>query len=257
MKDVLSKLPDQEVSLVSDALVKTDADRRFDIGLMSLWGYPSDYVTTISHSGRLLVLARALTDAKLALDQEFMDYLIREIQQRIYTRVTEPSKASPFVVRGAAPYVWGRVSPVVITKLSGKWMVDRHKTAYPSDVISVRKRILALGKAFLSNDYSGLQGEVSKVQKAVEGIKREFEGLTSEDEMESIFDREWPEIQPILDTIAGEVISMIPDPSMVIIGGPHRLDSEAAVWNVLKTLRDRGLFDVPKTTSQPSALGDA
>lgn len=228
-------LHDSDVRRISDKLVGMSADRRFDIGGVSLWGYPREFIASLIRENRLQSLMLPLVKGRADIDGAFMDYLRGRIEEEVIKRITIRGAASPFTLQAVTPYLLGRLLPRLMEKNLGKVASAIIKMP-EGDILSIRDRLLDVGRDVLKNDYSKFAGDAELLEYKRRLARWLHSGFESVDQMRETFDRDWKSISAVVAEIERDMERLLPDAPVAIIPSNGWFDDPERVGEILKKL---------------------
>ncbi|MGL4996354.1 MAG: hypothetical protein ACRC6G_09330, partial [Deefgea sp.] len=104
-----NQISDEDVSRLASRLQALAADRRFDTGLVSFWGYPKEFLETLAKEKKLQPILLAFVGARIQVDSSFIEFLRFRIQDEVLLQITTRGSVSPFTIQAAIPYLVGRL----------------------------------------------------------------------------------------------------------------------------------------------------
>lgn len=250
---VLQGLADKDVKRLSDVLAAQPEDRRFDMGIFSMWGYPKRFVQALLASKEFKAIGMELVKAKASLDGCFADHLAQWVKDEIFAHVSMRHKFSPLTLSAAAPYLAGRLldrwrrnqQGATLSKILPKPDID-------TDVFGVRKKILDAGAAFLRNDWSTYVGDENLLALKKEIARHIYSPYATVEAMERQFESEWPHLEPELREIELRLEAEIPRDTIVVLRSMQWFDDRQLVVDLLT--KTSALEKGTKST-EPNKLG--
>lgn len=246
VEKIARTLADADVRHLLDDLNSVPADRRLDLGIISLWGYPSAFLKHLFQQGRFKEVGMTLAMAKGQFDQLFTDYLTERVNSEILAQITARRQFAPIAISAAPPYLVGRILE--------RWRLNQQGTVLSdivprpniqTDAVSIRAHVLKMGGAYLQGDWSGYYGEGELLALKKRLVSHTYGAFHTTDEMAQAFDRDWIAMTPILEQIERRIEQEIPEYTTIILGGLRWFDDEDRVRTILKTAKN---FE-PKTVT--------
>lgn len=236
LEAIVNKITDEDVRRLLDELQNQPQDRRFDIGMMSLWGYPQEFVDYLFKSGQFKSLGMILAASKAQLDAEFLELLRQKIEDEILINITSRREFSPLTIQAASPYVFAKLAERWCRNQQGRTLTAILPTPHVrTDALSIRSHLLETGEAVLRNDFSMVVGD-KDILALKKGILRFVYGnFRTRAEMEKTFDEEWPKMVPILDEIERKLEALIPGSTTIVLRSMGWFDDESHLKSVLNT----------------------
>jgi hypothetical protein len=229
---------EEEVRRLLDELNAVPRERRIDLGLFSLWGYPEAFLKGLFESGDFRSVGFALVEAKSQLDGKFVNYLGERISSEILANITARRQFSPITRSAATPYLTGRLLERWKRAQQGKVLSQAlPRPNIDTDSASVRARILDLGRAFLQDDWSQYlgKGELLELKKQI--ARHTYGSFRSVEEMAKTFDDEWRVMAPIVDEIEKRIEGEIPDGTTIVIRELRWFDDTDYVRNLFESAK--------------------
>lgn len=238
LETITRMIADEDVRRLVDDLQKHPQDRRHDMGLVSLWGYPKEFVGRLHRDGKLMALVQELSIAKAKFDDEFYPILIEEMSEAIFVNITATGRFSPFTIQAARPYLFDRLSERWLRAQQGDAMASiimRSVTA-AADPLAIRARLLETGEAVLRGDFSQVVGDEELVALNKKVLISAHRSLRNRADMERTFDKDWPAMLPLLKKIEQQLDSLLSDNTTIVLGGMKWVDSSARIKDVFKAI---------------------
>ncbi|WP_158755834.1 hypothetical protein [Dyella sp. S184] len=234
----LTAISDEDVKRVSDRLALHKPDRRVDMGLMSLWGYPTEFVADLFKTAKFRELSLALAKAKADLDNKFLAFLNAKVDDEILAKITALRKFSPLIIQAAKPYILGVLMQRWMQSLQGELVsiMLAQKTSIKTDIWSIRTHLLEAGENYLKGDFSKVVGDVSLLALKKQVFRYTYSRYANRHAMEQAFDAEWPSVLPVADGIVRDLDKLIPDDPSIILRGNKWFDDPEHMKRVFENM---------------------
>ena len=236
LQSVLSKIADEDVARLLDKLQKTADNRRFDIGLLSFWGYPQAFLDLLINRKDLGPIATEIAMAKSKLDLAFLEFLRDRIGEAVFQQITVRGDISPFTIQAVVPFVFGKLSRRFLERVSGKVMTNEIMRKPDTDILAIKQQLLTTAEAVLRNDFSGFAAQGSALSAVKEVSAFIHRGFQTVDQMSQRFDADWIKIVPIVSQIERDLEGLIPDGPVVVIRSLNWFDDRGHLGKIVERL---------------------
>ena len=233
---VAGKISDVDVARLLDKLQHVPADRRLDVGILSLWGYPRQFVEGLFAQKALVPIGNEISLAKTKLDMAFLNFLQDKVRELVFQRITLRGDISPFTIQAVVPYVFGRLSFQFQEKTMGKTIVQKVMHLQEPDLGKLKEQFLKTGEAVLKNDFSGFAAKGPTVELVKDISRFTHKEFRNADEMSDRFDKDWVKITGIVSDIESELSVLIPDGTIVVARSLEWFDDENYLGKVLEQM---------------------
>ncbi|MBB3227242.1 hypothetical protein FHW69_001843 [Luteibacter sp. Sphag1AF] len=226
----------KDVRRVLDVLGAVPEDRRIDMGILSMWGYPEAFIQKLVKSNDFKGILFSLMDGKNKLDLQFTDFVVERVHSEIQAHITARRQFSPITISGAAPYLVGRLLMRWHRIQQGEVLATIASPRTETDALSVRKRILDSGRDFLKDDWSGYVGEGELLELKKDLARHVYGRYASTEQMAQTYDSEWTTMSPILDAIERRIEKDFPASTTVVLGQTTWFDDEVRVREIFDAM---------------------
>ena len=232
---LISRIDDPDVAGLMELLQSTPEDCRFDMGMMSLWGYPKEFVERLIETKQLGDLSIQLSKAKMKINNALLNFLRGKINNLVLSEITTKNQFSPLAIQVAAQVLTGRVLDKFQVSSSGKVLAGIDPNAGKrGNLVQIKNELLETGGQVLKNDFSELEGEGELLALKVNLARHIYAGFNTVEEMAEKLDKDWVRLEPIVANIEVKLEEFIPKRSIVVLRDTDWFDNTDYLKKVIE-----------------------
>lgn len=220
----LKYLTDDDLKDLKSRIESTSDTQRINLGLVDFYGFDRGFFRYLKADGQKEIITKAV-EIKQFLDFKLMEFIQDEIRKRIYSEVTEKllrfGRIHPFSVGLAAPYLYRRLSTVIIaSNLPEEVMKKVNPGMYISReelITEVSRTLLDGSERVMKGDYSELVGDAEMISFKIRLFDHMHIGFGTISDAKDRLSIDLKLLIPVLDRIESELLSLLSKTRTIVI----------------------------------------